>query len=153
MFYNTGISTYIWILSNKKPDERKGWVQLIDASSFWQKMRKQAQGDVGRAHRHITRLFGDFVEAEQAIVLDAAGKELARQILLFGDTPPVAPAGKVKIVPISRVFKNEEFGYTTITVERPLRDGRQHRARRARQAEGQAPARQQPARHRERAAA
>ncbi|MEO8999515.1 MAG: class I SAM-dependent DNA methyltransferase, partial [Rhodanobacter sp.] len=40
MFYNTGIATYVWILSNKKPDDRKGYVQLIDASSFWQKMRK-----------------------------------------------------------------------------------------------------------------
>ncbi len=40
MFYNTGISTYIWILSNRKPQERKGKLQLIDASSFWQKMRR-----------------------------------------------------------------------------------------------------------------
>lgn len=40
MFYNTGIATYVWILSNKKPTARKGKVQLIDASSFWQKMRK-----------------------------------------------------------------------------------------------------------------
>ena len=40
MFYNTGISTYVWILSNRKPKSRKGKVQLIDASSFWQKMRK-----------------------------------------------------------------------------------------------------------------
>ena len=40
MFYNTGISTYIWILSNRKPAHRKGFVQLIDASNFWQKMRK-----------------------------------------------------------------------------------------------------------------
>ena len=40
MFYNTGISTYVWIVSNRKPDHRKGKVQLIDASSFWQKMRK-----------------------------------------------------------------------------------------------------------------
>ena len=127
MFYNTGISTYIWILSSKKPDERKGWVQLIDASSFWQKMRKSLgskRKEMSDAHiADITRLFGDFVEAEQAIVLDAAGKEVGRQILLFGDAPPVALAGgKVKTVPISRVFKNEEFGYTTITVERPLRD-------------------------------
>ena len=54
MFYNTGISTYIWILSNKKPAERKGKVQLIDASEFWQKMRKslgkQAQGALSGAH-------------------------------------------------------------------------------------------------------
>ncbi len=40
MFYNTGISTYVWIVTNRKPDARKGKVQLIDASSFWQKMRK-----------------------------------------------------------------------------------------------------------------
>ncbi|WP_153159751.1 class I SAM-dependent DNA methyltransferase [Zoogloea sp. 1C4] len=127
MFYNTGISTYIWVLSNKKPDERKGWVQLIDASSFWQKMRKSLgskRKELSEQHiADITRLFGEFVEAEQAIVLDATGKEVARQILLFGDAEPAAPkGGKVKRVPISRVFKNEEFGYTTITVERPLRD-------------------------------
>ncbi len=127
MFYNTGISTYIWVLSNKKPDERKGWVQLIDASSFWQKMRKSLgskRKELSEQHiADITRLFGDFDEADQAIVLDAAGKEIARQILLFGDAEPAAPeGGKVKRVPISRVFKNEEFGYTTITIERPLRD-------------------------------
>ena len=40
MFYNTGISTYIWIVSNRKPMHRQGKVQLIDASGFWQKMRK-----------------------------------------------------------------------------------------------------------------
>ena len=127
MFYNTGISTYIWVLSNKKLDERKGWVQLIDASSFWQKMRKSLgskRKELSEQHiADITRMFGDFDEAEQAIMLDAAGKEVARQILLFGDPEPAAPeGGKVKRVPISRVFKNEEFGYTTITVERPLRD-------------------------------
>ncbi len=44
-------------------------------------------------------------------------------MLLTGATRPTAPAGgKVKVVPISRIFKNEEFGYTTLTVERPLRD-------------------------------
>ena len=127
MFYNTGISTYIWVLSNKKLDERKGWVQLVDASSFWQKMRKSLgskRKELSEQHiADITRMFGDFDEAEQAIMLDAAGKEVARQILLFGDPEPAAPeGGKVKRVPISRVFKNEEFGYTTITVERPLRD-------------------------------
>ncbi|MEI2735390.1 MAG: N-6 DNA methylase [Rhodoblastus sp.] len=49
MFYNTGIATYVWIVSNRKPDDRKGKVQLIDASSFWQQdaeePRLQAQGD------------------------------------------------------------------------------------------------------------
>jgi type I restriction enzyme M protein len=127
MFYNTGISTYVWILSNKKPEDRKGWVQLIDASSFWQKMRKSLgskRKELSEEHiADITRLFGDFAEAEQAIVLDAAGKEIGRKLLLTGEARPEAPkGGKVKVVPISRVFKNEEFGYTTITVERPLRD-------------------------------
>ena len=130
MFYNTGISTYVWILSNKKPADHKGWVQLIDASqwfSFWQKMRKSL-GSKRKEHsdQHIddiTRLFGEFAEAEQATVLDAAGKEVSRQLLLPGATRPTAPAGgKVKVAPISRIFKNEEFGYITLTVERPLRD-------------------------------
>ncbi|MCX5952798.1 MAG: class I SAM-dependent DNA methyltransferase [Cyanobacteria bacterium] len=96
MFYNTGISTYIWILSNRKPTERKGKVQLIDASSFWQKMRKSLgskRKELSQEHiAEITRLFGNFEEAEH-------------------DDKP-----------ISRIFRNEDFGYRTITVERPLRD-------------------------------
>ena len=96
MFYNTGISTYVWIISNRKPATRKGKVQLIDASGFWQKMRKSLgskRKELSEEHiDEITRLFGQFVEAKQ------------------GDKP------------ISRIFKNEDFGYRTITVERPLRD-------------------------------
>ncbi|KMN82935.1 restriction endonuclease subunit M [Chromobacterium sp. LK11] len=127
MFYNTGISTYVWILSNKKTDDRKGWVQLIDASSFWRKMRKSLgskRKEMSDKHiATVTRLFGDFAEAELATVLDADGKEMEQAVLLSGEQAPAAPeGGKVKVVPISRVFRNEEFGYTTITVERPLRD-------------------------------
>ena len=96
MFYNTGISTYVWIVSNRKPKQRKGKVQLIDASSFWQKMRKSLgskRKELGAEHiEEITRLFGKFKE--------------------------VTKDG----VPISRIFKNEDFGYRTITVERPERD-------------------------------
>ncbi len=96
MFYNTGISTYVWIVSNRKPVARKGRVQLIDASGFWQKMRKSLgskRKELSDEHiDQITRLFGDFAEA---------GHD-----------------GK----PISRIFRNEDFGYRTITVERPLRD-------------------------------
>ena len=96
MFYNTGISTYVWIVSNRKPAHRKGRLQLIDASGFWQKMRKSLgskRKELGAEHiEEITRLFGDFKE--------------------------VTKDG----VPISRIFKNEDFGYRTITVERPLRD-------------------------------
>lgn len=96
MFYNTGISTYIWILSNRKPAMRKGKVQLIDASGFWRKMRKSLgskRKELSDEHiEEITRLFGRFLAAKQD--------------------------GK----PISRIFKNEDFAYRTITVERPLRD-------------------------------
>ncbi|PLC06656.1 restriction endonuclease subunit M [Variovorax sp. RO1] len=96
MFYNTGISTYVWIVSNRKPTARKGKVQLIDASDSWQKMRKSLgskRKELSDDHiDQITRLFGDFIEAERD--------------------------GK----PISRIFRNEDFGYRTITVERPLRD-------------------------------
>ncbi len=94
MFYNTGISTYIWILTNRKPASRKGKLQLIDASGMWQKMRKSLgskRKELSDEHiDEITRLFGAGQDAQQD--------------------------GK----PISRVFSNEDFGYSTITVERPF---------------------------------
>jgi type I restriction enzyme M protein len=96
MFYNTGISTYVWIVSNRKPKERKGKIQLIDASSFWQKMRKSLgskRKELSPDHiDDITRLFGNF-------------EQLTREG-----------------VPISKIFPNDAFGYHTITVERPERD-------------------------------
>lgn len=128
MFYNTGIATYVWILSNRKPDDRKGFVQLIDASSFWQKMRKSLgskRKEMSDEHIFtVTRLFGDFTEAECISVFDAAGQLVGEPHLIAKtDTPPKAPAGgSLKRVPIARIFKNEDFGYTTITVERPLKD-------------------------------
>jgi type I restriction enzyme M protein len=98
MFYNTGISTYVWIVSNRKPTARMGKVQLIDASGWWQKMRKSLgskRKELAEDHiQRITRLFGEFREES------ADGK------------------------PVSRIFRNEEFGYRTITVERPLKDER-----------------------------
>jgi type I restriction enzyme M protein len=100
MFYNTGISTYVWIVSNRKPKARQGKVQLIDASSFWQKMRKSLgskRKELSPAHiDDITRLFGNF-------------EELTHEV----DGSPV---------PISRIFANDAFGHHTITVERPERD-------------------------------
>lgn len=96
MFYNTGIATYLWVVTNRKPDHRKGKVQLIDASAMWQKMRKSLgskRKELSDAHiDEITKLFGTFREAERD--------------------------GK----PISRIFDNDDFGYRTITVERPERD-------------------------------
>lgn len=95
MFYNTGISTYVWIVSNRKPRERKGKLQLIDGSAFWQKMRKSLgskRKELSPEHiDDITRVFGNF-------------EELTRDG-----------------VPISRIFRNEDFGYRTLIVERPAR--------------------------------
>lgn len=128
MFYNTGIATYVWILSNKKPAARKGRVQLIDASSYWQKMRKSLgskRKEMSTDHIDtVTRLFGGFVEAELVTVWDAAGTVQGEpQLIKNGDKLPSVPeGGKIKRQPISRIFRNEDFGYTTITVERPLRD-------------------------------
>jgi type I restriction enzyme M protein len=127
MFYNTGISTYVWIVSNRKPGIRKGKVQLIDASSFWQKMRKNLgskRKEMANDHiADVTRLFGQFAEAQLATVFDAEGKEVARQVVIASEVAPIAPeGGAVKLAPLSRIFPNEAFGYRTITVERLLRD-------------------------------
>ena len=92
MFYNTGISTYVWIVSNRKPEARRGKVQLIDASSFWQKMRKSLgskRKELSDEHiATVTQLFGGFVEAQLAIVLDAEGKEMTRQVVVAGKKQP-----------------------------------------------------------------
>jgi type I restriction enzyme M protein len=127
MFYNTGISTYVWIVSNRKPAARKGKVQLIDASSFWRKMRKSLGSKRKEMSEEqiaeVTRLFGSFIEAQLATILDAEGKQAGREVVIEGASVPTAPAGgKVKLAPLSRIFPNEAFGYRTITVERPLRD-------------------------------
>ena len=128
MFYNTGIATYVWILSNKKKEDRQGQVQLIDASGFWQKMRKSLgskRKELSEAHiATITRLFGSFTEAHMVTVLAADGQPVGEPMLVTGtdDLPTPPPGGQLKRTPISRIFDNREFGYTTITVERPLRD-------------------------------
>jgi type I restriction enzyme M protein len=127
MFYNTGIATYVWIVSNRKPVARKGRLQLIDGSGFWRKMRKS----LGSKRKELgpddiaalTRLFGQFEVADIATLVDAAGKEVGREIVADGAAPPAAPVGgKVKLAPLSRIFPNTAFGYRTITVERPQRD-------------------------------
>lgn len=127
MFYNTGIATYVWILSNRKPAERKGKVQLIDGSGFWQKMRKSLgskRKELGEADiATLTRLFGDFAEADLARIIDADGKEVGTKVVLKGEQAPQAPeGGTIKLAPLSKIMPNESFGYRTITVERPLLD-------------------------------
>ncbi|MBF9072240.1 type I restriction-modification system subunit M [Streptacidiphilus fuscans] len=99
LFYNTGISTYFWILTNRKREDHKGKVILLDARDHWQKMRKSLgdkRKELSPAHiREITELYGD--------ALHVAGD------------PQHALHQKVK------VFRNEDFGYRRITVERPLK--------------------------------
>ncbi|MFK4048021.1 N-6 DNA methylase [Roseomonas mucosa] len=126
MFFNTGIATYVWILSNRKPAARRGLVQLIDASAMWSKMRKslgskrKQMGD--DLIDEVTRLFGEAAEAQLASVTDAEGR-IRRVVVRAGEAPPPEPeGGAVKLAPMSRLFRNEAFGYRTITVERPLRD-------------------------------
>ena len=74
MFYNTGIATYIWILSNKKPGHRVGKVQLINASEFYNKMRKNLgskRNELSKEHiNNITKIYGDFVENEYSKIFE-----------------------------------------------------------------------------------
>jgi type I restriction enzyme M protein len=127
MFFNTGIATYVWIISNRKPEARKGKLQLIDGSGFWRKMRKSLgskRKELSEDHiADITKLFGQFEAADLVTLIDAAGKETGKSILVEGATLPDIPdSGKLKRAPLSRIFANTDFGYRTITVERPLRD-------------------------------
>lgn len=74
MFYNTGIATYIWILSNKKPGHRVGKVQLINASEFYNKMRKNLgskRNELSKEHiDNITKIYGDFVENDYSKIFE-----------------------------------------------------------------------------------
>ena len=92
IFYNTGIATYIWVLSNKKyGTKREGKIQLINANGLYEKRRKalgNKRNDIPvSAIEKITQLYGDFIASD-----------------------------------LSMIFDNEDFGYTKITVERPLLD-------------------------------
>ncbi len=74
LFYNTGISTYIWIISNHKPAERKGKVQLINGVNFFKKMSKSLgnkRKELGDDHiAEITRIYGEFMEGENSKLFD-----------------------------------------------------------------------------------
>ncbi|MEV6007373.1 class I SAM-dependent DNA methyltransferase [Streptomyces sp. NPDC051976] len=93
MFFNTSIATYIWILDNTKHPDRRGKVQLIDGTSFWTKMRKNL-GAKGR------------------VISDADRAKVVRLYADFEDADPE----------LSKVLRNDEFGYWTVTVECPLLD-------------------------------
>src|SRR6266699_3039195 len=103
LFYNTGIATYVWVVSNRKIAKRRGKVQLIDATSFWVPVRK-SPGDKRREiplerALDILKILADFKD---------------------GDSRTVAKDGKEAQVVVSRIFPTTHFGFRKITVERPL---------------------------------
>lgn len=99
LFYNTGISTYIWVLTKNKSPERQGKVQLIDASKMFEKRRKNI-GD-----KRV-----DLTEECREIIVKAYGEFTNKEYKL----------GEKSVE--SKVFDNEEFGFTRVTVESPLKD-------------------------------
>ena len=104
LFYNTGIATYVWVVTNRKRDARKGKVQLIDASAFWVPMRKS----LGDKRREIP-----WTQAQDIVKLLADFRD--------GDTRRITKDGKEEEVVVSRIFPTTHFGFRKITVERPLR--------------------------------
>ncbi len=94
LFYNTGIATYVWVLSNRKPDKRRGKVQLINATDIWVPMRKS----LGDKRREIS------------------GKKENDQIAQIVDLY-TSCAEDVRC----KLFPSEAFGYRKVTIERPLR--------------------------------
>jgi type I restriction enzyme M protein len=123
MFYNTGIATYVWILSNKKATERQGKVQLINGVNLCGKMRKSLgskrnvmdDDDIAT----ITRSFGQFSE-EKARELDKPVEVKSNRGRQSAN--PTTPAPKTFA---SKLFHSHEFGYRRITIERPLRESYQ----------------------------
>ena len=111
LFYNTGITTYIWLLNNNKPEHRKGKVQLIDASLLYRKLRKNlGNKNCEFAPEHIEEIMQTYL----------GFKTVERQLDANGDAIGLA----------SKIFNNEDFGYFKVTVERPDRRKAQFSAER-----------------------
>ncbi|MGF6637034.1 type I restriction-modification system subunit M [Paraburkholderia sp. MM6662-R1] len=129
MFYNTGIATYVWILTNKKSAERKGKVQLINAAEFYGKMRKSLgskRRELGETDvSTVVEIHGRFEELRYVKVTGSSGEVLSEGLKPADEALPQHPDdGKVESWMVSRIFDNADFGYSTITVERPLRNER-----------------------------
>lgn len=124
MFYNTGIATYVWILSNKKAPERKGKVQLIDGSNLYIKMRKSLgskRNRINKAYRKIiTQTFGDF-EVVDATTLEELGLEKAAEQKSSRGRQPASAKTEAPKTFASKIFNSTDFGYRRLTIERPLR--------------------------------
>jgi type I restriction enzyme M protein len=107
LFYNTGISTYVWVLANTKPAERKGKVLLIDASEAWLPRRKS----LGEKRRDIP----DGVERTENYI-----PYIVKLFEDFTDSTLTIPADPPKELR-AKVFPSTAFGYRKVTIERPLR--------------------------------
>lgn len=124
MFYNTGIATYVWILSNKKSPERKGKVQLIDGTHLYGKMRKSLGSKrnlMGKADiRLITKTFGDF-KVMDTTTLEALGLEKAAEQKSSRGRQSATVKTETPKTFASKIFNSTDFGYRRLTIERPLR--------------------------------
>ncbi|MCS6124668.1 type I restriction-modification system subunit M [Shewanella baltica] len=124
MFYNTGIATYVWVLSNKKDTERKHKVQLIDGSNLCGKMRKSlgskrnlmSEDDI----KIITRAFGNF-EVIDATSLADMGLDKPAEVKSSRGRQAANPKAETTKTFASKIFNTYEFGYRRLTIERPLR--------------------------------
>ena len=110
LFYNTGISTYVWVLTNRKEQRRQGRVQLIDGRQRFVKMRKSLgskRNEISSEQiEDITRIHGSFEDGETRPITDE---------------DPVTHEPRTRPRVVSKVLDNEDFGYRKVTVERPLR--------------------------------
>ncbi|MCC6581094.1 MAG: SAM-dependent DNA methyltransferase, partial [Phycisphaeraceae bacterium] len=132
LFYNTGISTYLWVLTNRKENPRKGKVQLIDARPFWVQMEKSLGnkrrriGDPSEKDKdpnHIAdlaSLHGEFADGVTRWVLFGRDDKVLK-VTPHAPTQSGAEGSTWKQLVVSKIFDNEDFGYHKITVERPLR--------------------------------
>ena len=118
LFYNTGISTYLWVLTNRKQKHRKGKIQLIDARAFWVQMEKS----LGNKRRRI----GDPSDKEKDAdhigeITQVLGNFRDGETRTFTEEDPITHQSVQRQRVVSKIFDNEDFGYHKITVERPLR--------------------------------
>ena len=110
MFYNTGISTYIWVLTNRKEPHRVGKVQLIDGRQFFTKMRKS----LGNKRHELSQAQIDDLTSIHGNFMDGETYDLT-------DEDPVTHLLRTRPRVVSKVFDNTDLGYRKIAVERPLR--------------------------------
>ena len=128
LFYRTGISTYIWIVTNRKCDgsnnlpDRRGKVQLINGTEFAWKMKKSlgdkrkklGEGENGEPDHiaELTKIYADFKQDDSRTLAE---------IKTNVESPKKKTRDPKKVIPVGKIFNNQDFGYLKLVVERPLR--------------------------------